>query len=441
MQGRRDLTLLVGGMGVSAVGTHVTFIALPLHLESRGPYVIAGVMMASLLPVALGGPLAGWLVDHFANRRLMVIAQLVAAGAAASMLLALDTVPVLLGLLAVIGAAAAVTSPAMAALLPKLTGESRATRGYSALATARSMGALIGLGLGGLLASGPGVRVALMADAASFLLLAGALTRLRGDRDPRSETSRPVESALDGLRWLGRDRVLLAALVGLGGAALLAVLVNVAEVYFVLDVLQASGLVFGLIAAAWAAGMIVGAKLAGRLGTDRSLIIGLFGCGLAMGAALMAPAAVPLVAVSVVAWFVGGACNAAQNVAIQGLVRSRVPDELRGRAFAGTNSAIVTATVLGTFVGGPATAFLGPKLVFVVAGAGTAVLAAIALVVVLPRLREGAAPVPATDRPEIAISTVVRTPAAGAEPPWVGDRARTWRRAGTDQDIAPDHLP
>jgi len=438
---RRDLVLLVAGMGLSAIGTHVTFIALPFHLRHGGPYVISAVMMASLIPVALGGPVAGWLVDRFPNRRMTVWTQFVAAGAAIAMVFALDTLPLVLLLLFVIGSAAAVTTPAVSALLPRLTGEDDATSGYSALATARSMGTLAGLGLGGALASGPGVRVALAVDAASFLALAAAMRAVRAERDPRRETGETGEtretgdttahkaahqrrsgSALAGLRWLRADRVLFGAIVGLSVAVLLAVLVNVADVYFVTEVLRAGGIAYGVIAASWAVGMIAGARLAGQLRSDRTLTVGLFGCGIAMGAVLLVPATFPTVGVTVASWLVGGACNAVQNVAIQGLVRSRVPDELRGRAFAGMNSAIVTANVLGTFIGGPATVTLGPRLVFVTAGIGTALSAAIALAAILPRLGAGPAVTPVATRSPVPAApmdppgALVRTPPA-ARPP------------------------
>lgn len=425
--GRRgDLWLLVGGMGLSAVGSNITFIALPLHLRDQGPYAISAAMMAVLVPVALGAPLAGWLVDRFANRRLMVYAQVVAAAAVTAMTFALDTLPVLLLLLVVLGSASTVTNPAMSALLPRLTGEEGATRGYAALSTARSAGSLAGFALGGVLAAGPGVRFALTLDAATFAVLALALTAVRTERRPRQDGSTAGQSARRqrvwaGLRPLLADRVLMVALGGLTLAVLLAVLVNVAEVFFVFDVLRAGTVAYGLIAAAWGAGMVVGAQLAGRLDTDRELALGLFGCGVGLGAVLLAPAAVPTVTVTVVAWMIGGACNAAQTVAIQGLVRSRVPDELRGRAFAAMNAALVTANVLGTFAGGPATLYLGPRAVFAAAGVGTVVLAAVALVVVFPLLRGGtgrastsAQPAPTTvRRAEAAGAAVVRAPGVG----------------------------
>lgn len=424
---RRDLWLLVGGMALSAVGTNVTFIALPLYLREEGPYVISAAMMAVLVPVALGAPVAGWLVDRFANRRLMVYAQLVAAATVVAMTFALDSLPLLLLLLVVLGSASTVTNPAMSALLPKLTGEDGATRGYASLSAARSTGSLVGFALGGVLAAGPGIRFALVMDAVTFLVLAVALAAVRTERDPRRDAVGPQrESARGGLRPLMSDRVLRVAVGGLTLAVLLAVLVNVADVFFVFDVLKAGNLTYGLIAASWGAGMVVGAHLAGRLDTDRALTIGLFGCGIGMGAVLLAPAAFPTVTVTVVAWVIGGACNAAQTVAIQGLVRSRIPDEQRGRAFAAMNAALVSANVVGTFVGGPATMLMGPRTVFAAAGIGTLLFAGLALLVVLPLVRTdtdgwgtgrastSVQPGPTTVRQaETAGASVVRSPGVG----------------------------
>lgn len=395
-------------MGLSATGTSVTFIALPYFLRDAGPYVISMVMLASLVPAALGAPAAGYAVDQYSNRRLLVYAQLAAAAAVGAMVFALHVLPLLIMLLVVMGAAAALTSPAMSALLPKITGEDGATQGYAKLATARSIGSLAGLGLGGLLAAGPGITVALLVDSASFLALAIALSTIEADRVPDKDQALTAhhESVLAGLRKLAEDRVLLVCMVGLAAGVVLAVMVNVAEVYFVTTVLHAGGLTFGVLAASWGLGMVAGARLAGRLDSTRRLTFAVFGCGVGMGVVLLAPAAVPIVAVTVVAWLIGGACNAAQNVALQGLVRSRVPDELRGRAFAGMNSSIVTANVLGTFAGGPATAVLGPRLVFATAGLGTIVTAIAALVVLRPTLRADTGPAPSrTDMIAVARTT------------------------------------
>ncbi|HEY0639279.1 MAG TPA: MFS transporter [Pseudonocardiaceae bacterium] len=409
-------------MGLSSVGTYVTLIALPFHLSERGPVAVSAAMMAMLVPQALGAPLAGWLTDRFPNRRLMVHAQLVAAAALVLATVVLHSMPLLLAALFALGAAAAVTGPAMSALLPRMTGEELATRGYAALATARSIGTLAGLAIGGVLAEGPGVRTALAVDAATFVLLAAALATVRTERDPRldeaGETTR--ESAWEGLRRLREDRVLATSMGGLAVAVLLAVLVNVAEVYFVTRVLGGGGVTFGLIMAAWAGGMVIGAKLSARLTTDRRLLLGLFGCGAGLGLMLLAPAVAPVVAVMVIAWLIGGACNMAQNVAIQGLVRSRVPDELRGRAFAGMNAVVVTANVLGTFVAGPVTAELGARAVFVTAGVGVLVASLGGLALVTPYLRPvetetafgpGAR---AVRQAETASGSVVRTPDAAA---------------------------
>lgn len=396
---RLDAGLLVGGMGLSAFGTYVSWVALMLHVSARhGPFVVSAVLLAALVPVALGAPIAGRLVDRVPNRRLMTVAQAAAAVAVGVAALAVDVLAVLLVMQFVVGCATAVTGPAIAALLPRLTGEARAARGYSALAVARSTGTLAGLAGGGALAVDQGIVVALLVDTATFAVLTAVLCVVRAERDPRIATgsAAAAESARSGLRTLVSDRVLAIAVSGFAVAVLLAVFVNVADVFFVRDVLHASGVAYGLIAAAWALGMIAGSHAAGRLIGQRALVTAAVGGGVGLGVALVLPAAAPTIATTVVAWLVGGACNGVQNVALQSLVSARVADGLRGRAFAGVNGVVVTANLLGTVVAGPITMALGPRVTLGVAGVGSAVSAAVALALVLPRLRaERRSPSPA----------------------------------------------
>ena len=59
MRGKRDLLLVCGGTTVSAFGTAVTLVILLLHAQKISPLAVAGVLVASMVPVALGAPLAG----------------------------------------------------------------------------------------------------------------------------------------------------------------------------------------------------------------------------------------------------------------------------------------------------------------------------------------------------------------------------------------------
>jgi len=74
------------------------------------------------------------------------------------------------------------------------------------------------------------------------------------------------------------------------------------------------------------------------------------------------------VAAIVVAWLVGGAANAVQNVGIRSLMRSRTVDAERGRVAAAVAAALQSANVLGLGVGGGVVDLLGARTSLTSAG-------------------------------------------------------------------------
>jgi MFS family permease len=74
-----------------------------------------------------------------------------------------------------------------------------------------------------------------------------------------------------------------------------------------------------------------------------------------------------------------GVANAVTNVARQALVRTRTPEHLRGRVFAAADSALRTAMVVGTLLGGVVVLNLGPRLSMTIAGSAT-IVAGLAMV-------------------------------------------------------------
>lgn len=382
---RRDLLLICLGTAVSQTGSALTMLSLALHLRSHGPVMVAAVLIVGLLPVALGAPVVGWAVDRWPNRRILIGAQLVQAVLTLGVVAAVDDLGVALPLLLLIGCANAMTMPAASALLPQVTGPDDAHRGYSWLSAARSTGFLVGASLAGVLVAGPGVRASLLIDATSFAVLAGLLLFVRGERDPRRESAESDAewrgSAIAGIRYVRRDPVLLASVIGVGIAILVGVLDNVANVYLVTDTLKASEVAFGLIAALWDVGMIVGAWAAGRIRGELALVVGLPLASGAMGLSFVGSAVAPNVSVVAAAFLVGGFSNGVGNVLWQSLTRLRSPEALRGRVFAATSAILMTANVAGTLLAGPVVAGLGPRWSFGAAGLLT-VLASLGTLVV-----------------------------------------------------------
>jgi MFS family permease len=234
------------------------------------------------------------------------------------------------------------------------------------------VGFLVGFAVSGLLVEATSVRVALLLDAASFAVLAVAVAFLRTQRTPSPDAAADGLSLWVGFAVLWRDRVLAVGVLGLAAAVLATVVVNVAEVFYILEDIGAGAGAYGLVTALWPAAGVLGGWLAGRLVGDRMLVAALAGGTVLMGAALaLAGAVVSLVAVGI-GWLLGGLGGATQRVAINALIRSRVPDEVRGRAFAAVGAVFQAGNITGLAIGAGAVGLVGARTAIVASGLVTA---------------------------------------------------------------------
>lgn len=374
---RRDLALLLGGAGVSTVGSSLSMLAVMVHLKPFGAGWIAAAMAAELVPVVLLAPLAGRLVDRVPNRALLLGSLLLQAlGLLLGGLVGLR--PGLEGLLlvglALVGAGAAVTSPTVAALIPRVTGEHRATAAYGWYSSITQAGFLVGFAVSGILVELTSVGTALLLDAASFVVMAVAVLALRTERipEPHAEGSEP--SLWLGFARIRQDALLLVGVVGVALAVLAIVIVNVAEVFFVLDDIGAGPAAYGLVTALWPAAGILGGWWAGRLVGERNLFRSIAVSTSLMGVALaMSGAVVSLVAVGL-GWLLGGAASAVQRVTINSLIRARTDDAERGRVFAAVGAVLQAGNLIGLALGAGVVALIGARQSLLLSGALTALV-------------------------------------------------------------------
>ena len=395
---RRDLALLLSGALVSTAGSSLTVVAVLIHLRPLGSGWVAAAFAAEILPVVLLAAPAGALVDRVRNRELLVAALGVQAAAIllATTALAPGRQALLLAALAVVGAGTSVANPTIQALLPRISGEDGATRAYGWWSAVTQGGFLAGAAVAGVLVELAGVRGALVVDGLSYLVLAAATAFVRTQRHPAREAAEAAEAGAEagpdtgsvwrGLAVLRRDPVLRVGVAGLALVILASIVVNVAEVFYVLGDLGASPAVYGLVTACWPLAGVPAGILAGRLDGERALLAGLAAAGVAMGLALVLAGAVVLLGALVAAWLVGGAANAVQNVSLRALVRARVPDAERGRVSAAVAAVLQATNLGGLAAGGVVVALVGARaglagagVLTVLAGAGTWLLARPAL--------------------------------------------------------------
>ncbi|MGK5728909.1 MFS transporter [Streptomyces sp. URMC 124] len=368
------LSAVAAAYGLSSLGDQLAIVALTLRLHDQGQsgMAISALVIASVLPVVVVGPLVGPLVDRVESGRLIVAVTSCQAVVTLGLAFVSD-VAATIALLVVLGAGLALVTPALQLVVPSIIGEDAAARGYAQLETFRSAGNVAGPALAGLLVAAFGDRTALVCDAASFAVMAAVLLALKVRREPVHGT--PGASWLaqvrEGVGVLGSDRLLRTAILALASAIVFTAVLSVARVFFIRDDLAASDTGYGVLVTAHTVGMLLSsAFLAPRVPLAWQPRV-LAGSGILMGAALIASASVRLFAVTFVAFVVTGVANSLQGLAIRNLIHARVPAAVRGRAFASSGAALNGANVVGTALGGPTATALGGAAALQVAGAGT----------------------------------------------------------------------
>ena len=374
---RRDVALLLGGYGLSALGDVLALVALTIRvhdLTGAGP-AVAGLLLAGALPVIVLAPLAGSAVDRFETTRVLAAAAL-AQAAAATALAFVGQVWAILALAAVLGAGAALVRPAVFALLPLVAGEERLTEANGLLEIAQFGGSALGPVAAGALAASFGTGVALGVDAATFVVLGVAAAALGVRRRPGA-AAEPGQDRVPrrGLGYLAGDRLLRLALVLVGSLVLVVAMGNVAEVFLAKDVLGAGDLGFGVLNAAWAAGMVAGVLLlARRLGPGHLAPV-LVAAAAATGLAVAAAGAAPAIWLAVAAYLVGGGANGVENVAMRSLIQHRVPAGLLGRAYAAYAAVASSADLVSIGLGGVLVGLLGARGTLLASGVAAVLVA------------------------------------------------------------------
>jgi MFS family permease len=390
----RDLRLLAGAAGLSALGDFMAVFPLILHVQQRtgSAFAVSALIFALWGPVVLAAGVAGALVDRFENRRLLIAASLAQAIVVSAMIIGLDSLWTLLLLMTLLGFGVAVSQPAEFALVPAAAGrDTDVSRANGSMEAARSLGFALGPLIGGALGAAGLLRLALAVNALSFLIVAAAGARLRARRQPAPETTSGHHvRARDGFSFLLRQRDLAITLCGAVAALALFSMSATAEPFFVTHVLHAGNLAYGVLLTGWTLGMAAGSVgLAHRVGRPQLaagalLAVVLQGLGIAGGAVAT------VVWIAVIAFSLGGVAHGVKNVLLRTLIHDRAPEALRGRAFAAYNGARNAAELGALVLGGVVVGAFGARPALLIAGFGPVVIATGCLLLLVSRRRAAA---------------------------------------------------
>ena len=369
-RGRRDFVIALVGRVVSTFGDGVAVVALALRLQADGahPYEVGLLLAAGSVPLLFLARPVGRLVDSYDSRRLLVAGGLVQVATTIPLIFLHSVAPIVL-LVAVLGAATAVTGATWSALIPRVVGEDQLAEAISTQ-QALSVLALVGApAVGGLLAGAFGAGVAVALDAATYVVVTVAAALIRTRRVPAQKSSADESGgARDGFAILRADRVLAPLFAGVALVVLLVGMVDVVLVYLVRETLHADGVWYGVAEASWMVGMVGGAVGAGRVGTERGRVRATITGAAVACAALAAFAVAPVVAILVPISILGGIGNGYAGTCLSTLVMTRTPDGARGRISAAANAVFGAAQGVSLLLGGAVAVVLSPRAIYAVAG-------------------------------------------------------------------------
>jgi MFS family permease len=379
-----------GGFALSILGDEITRVAFVWFVLQRdgSAEALALLGVAFTLPILAGGLVAGWLLDRFDRRRVMILDCLVRGGAVAlvpalHLMGALEVWHVhavagvhgFLMMIALAGTPAVILATVPRHLLP--TANALETIGYT-------LAGIAGPALGGLAIGAIGAPLAVLADALSYLVFAAALAGLAPAVAERGAERRPVR--------LGDGVALLAGHPVLASTTVMYCLFNVGAgtmaVWLPLHVertLHGGPELYGGLMAALALGELASSLAAGAVVArlTEGLAIGL--ALVASGAGLLLVVVLPGAAGAGLGLLLFGAASAPLTIWAQTLRMAIVPERLRGRAFALMRTIMQGGRPIGAGLAGPLVPLLGVPLT--VAAAAGVIGGAGAVGLTLPSLR------------------------------------------------------
>ncbi|NTU80873.1 MAG: MFS transporter [Chloroflexales bacterium] len=362
----RDFTLLWFGNLVSLAGTEMsrTAITWQIYQLTGDPLALGAIGLARLIPLVLLALGAGVLADAFDRRKLMIGAQaamlLSAVILAVTSQLGLASIWVIYAVTALSAAANTLGMPARQALVPSLVPGEHLAGALSLNITAWQLATVAGPSLAGIMIAAAGVGAVYWIDAISFLVILGMLLLIRSRPVPGERRDVSLRAALDGLRFVRRNKLILSTMLLDFLATFFSAATTMLPI-FAQDILKVGPRGLGLLFAAPSAGAVAA-----------SLVTSVTGAGKRQGPLLLW--AVVIYGVSTAIFGLSGSfwlsllmlalTGAADTVSmvVRGTIRNlETPDELRGRMVAvnmlffagGPQLGEIEAGVAAKLIGGP----------------------------------------------------------------------------------------
>ncbi|MFL5505289.1 MAG: MFS transporter [Gemmatimonadales bacterium] len=195
---------------MSFAGTMITTVALPYQIYQRTHSTLAVGLLGAveLVPLLVMALLGGAFADAHDRRRMLLVSELALATCSAA-LVALSLLPAapiwaLYGIASVSAGLSGFQRPALEALTPRLLRSELMPAAAALQSFGRTLGAVGGPALGGVLIAGLGLPLTYAIDCASFVVCLVAVWQIRAVPPPPDAEPPSLARILEGLRYARR---------------------------------------------------------------------------------------------------------------------------------------------------------------------------------------------------------------------------------------------
>lgn len=387
---------------VSTFGSFITRMALPLVailMLGSDAFGVALVRSMDLIAGLVVGLVAGAWVDRLRRKPVLVWTDLGRAALLATIPIAWLAGAMSFGQVLVIAlAAAALTTfnyAADHAYLPTVVGREHLIPANSAITASESVSEFTGFGVSGFLVATLGGPLAILLDAATFIVSAVVVASIPTPEPPPDRTARTnIRAEIgEGLQLVRHQPLLRAVTLASMATSALWGIFGATWVIFAIDQLGLDAAAVGLIAAIGGIGSFAGALIAARytvrIGLGR-LMVGALLAG-AVGNLLipLAPAGAPLIAFAFLAsqQLIGDAGMTAFDISEVSVRQTVTDDRQLGRVNATIRVAMLLAQLIATLAAGVLAVMIGLRFTLFLAPLGALAAAGVIWLSPLRRMR------------------------------------------------------
>ena len=386
-----DFRRLFVGQAISEFGTQITFVAVPfqVYVETRSTAMVGLLALTELIPLVVLPIVGGTIADAVERRRMLMIAHAVTA--ALSVALAVNAflpeprVWILFVFSFLWASAYSLYSPALRAWPARLLTPDLYTSALALEVVYYQAAALTGPVLAGVLIATVGVRYAYVLDAVSYLAVIVALSRMRPSPPTAEYLSIGWSAIKDGFRFL-RGKQVLQGTFWIDLNAMIFGLPVALYPAFVLDVLDASPAVLGLLYSAEALGALVVALFSGRAKhVRRQGLVTIIAC-MCWGAGIVGFGFARSLWLALLFLMLASASDMVSGLYRDAILKTVTPDEMRGRLEGISLSVVGTGPSLGNAEAGLLASVTSVRF-SIVSGGIACIIGAGVLALLLPRYR------------------------------------------------------